>query len=121
MDVIERAVATLTVSVAEFLGGKPNTAKAKPEPESQMQKLQEVKLFLKEKQLVKAKDVKNSCLFNLTALFFRAFILVNLVNLNDYHKAAKLQIVNISYFLITSFRVDILCLKWLVVYTDFPI
>jgi hypothetical protein len=50
-DFIERAASALEVSVAELLGSQPNTAKAKPGPQSQLQrKFEQVKLLPREKQ-----------------------------------------------------------------------
>jgi transcriptional regulator with XRE-family HTH domain len=51
LDFIERAAAALEVSVAELLGSEPNAAKAKPGPQSQLQrKFEQVKLLPREKQ-----------------------------------------------------------------------
>lgn len=50
LDFIERAAAALEVSVAELLGSEPVAAKAKPGPQSQLQrKFEQVKLLPLEK------------------------------------------------------------------------
>jgi transcriptional regulator with XRE-family HTH domain len=51
LDFIERAAAALDVSVAELLGSEPNASRAKPGPQSQLQrKFEQVKLLPREKQ-----------------------------------------------------------------------
>ena len=51
LDFIERAAAALEVTVAELLGSEPVAAKAKPGPQSQLQrKFEQVKLLPREKQ-----------------------------------------------------------------------
>jgi hypothetical protein len=51
LDFSSRTASALEVSVAELLGSEPNTTKAKPGPQSQLQrKFEQVKLLPREKQ-----------------------------------------------------------------------
>jgi hypothetical protein len=51
LDFIKRAAAALEVTVAELLGSESNAARAKPGPQSQLQrKFEQVKLLPREKQ-----------------------------------------------------------------------